>query len=88
MTLSTSAIRFLAWIRDNQHHQFAWVMRRETDPPSRWFHLRLSGHRASIKIHRDVLTEAGSLFNVAPDGADRVWWPNALGEVVLQEAGM
>ena len=90
MTLSVAALRFLVWIRDNQHHVLNWIEAEGETYPDNWKHLRLSGHKASIKVHRDVIDETNYLFEPDPDydNTKKIYRPNAAGLRALEEAAL
>ena len=98
MTLSTPALRFLAWIRDNEHHSSGWIEATNTPPgefaphPDTWKHIRVSGERGSIKVHKDVASEVWGYFDVVPFAeareCQRMYRPNAAGLRALEEAAL
>lgn len=85
--LSKDALKFLAWIRDHQHHIFDWL----EDDDGSWMHvLRLIGHDASSDTPREAVKEAEAFFEPDPDyeTTNRMYRPNAVGMAALEEAGL
>jgi len=96
--LSPVVLRFLAWIRDNEHHESGWIEAVSTPPgefaphPDTWKHIRVSGERVSIKIHADVVSEVANYFDAVPHTefceCRRMYRPNAAGLRALEEVGL
>ena len=84
--LSPAVLRFLAWIRDNEHHASSLLP--AYAQPGEHTHLVLTGDNGRKKTAKSTIIEAHPFCEPADyERTRRMFQPNAAGLKALEDAG-